>query len=122
MDNRIQAPLIIGGSIITASLILRRGISKLTEDITYAINRNSLISNFSRFGQLDDTSVAVIDDHAYFVQNGTLWIADFVDDDLLMETARPIDLMSLDKPLLKEAMMAVDVLTDIKEHIGLDED
>lgn len=113
MLETLASSVIVGGSILGAAVLVRQSINRQTLNLSYVIAKGSLIANFARFGQLDETSIAVIDEHAYFVQNGTLWIADFKNDDLLMPTARPIDLVNTDGPLLKEAMMAVDVLADI---------
>lgn len=114
--EKIISSFIVGGSIVGASAIVARQIKKLEEALFYSISKAGLVSNFARFGQLDDTSIAVIEEHAFFVQNGTLWIADFKNDDLIMPSARPIDLVNTDGTLLKEAMMAVDVLTDINNE------
>ena len=109
----IIKPLVIGGTIAIGTAVLARRLQSLEDALFYAITKHGLVSNFSRFGQLDDTSIAVIEEHAFFVQNGTLWIADFKNEDLIMPSARPIDLVNTDGTLLKEAMMAVDVLTEI---------
>jgi hypothetical protein len=115
----IVKPLIIGGTIAIGTAVLARRLHSLESALFYAITKHGLVSNFSRFSQLDETSIAVIEEHAFFVQNGTLWIADFKNEDLIMPSARPMDLVNADGALLKEAMMAVDVLTDVN---NIDED
>jgi len=122
MDETIIAACIVGGSVILSSLFVGRRLKMINEGLFYAIIKHGLISNFSRFTQLDNTSVAVIDQHAYYVQNGTLWIADFINDDMVMQSARPLDLVNADNLLLREAMMAVDVLNDIAHDHDHDED
>jgi hypothetical protein len=103
---------IVGGSILIGSFIIYKGIGKMADMMLYGIVRHALVSNFSRFGRLDNTNIAVIDDtRAYFVREGALWVANFQNDDLVMESARPIDLVGVDIELLKEAMIAVDVLS-----------
>ena len=122
----ILASCIVAGSIVGSSIFIGRKIRQMNEAMFFALLKGSLISNFSRFSQLDETSIAVIDQHAYYVQNGTLWIADFFDNDMVMQSARPIDLVNADNLLLREAMMAVDVLNNVvnsqNEEDGEEED
>jgi hypothetical protein len=113
MDASIIAAGIIAGSVIGSSFAISRRLKKIEDGLFYAIIKHALVSNFSRFSQLDEASIAVIDQHAYYVQNGTLWIADYLDDDMVMQSARPVDLVEADSLLLREAMMAVDVLNNV---------
>lgn len=73
--------------------------------------RSALVSNFSRFGDFDDYRIVVIDDiHGYFVRDGALWTVEVENEELVKSTARPMDLITVDSELLKEAMAAVDAL------------
>lgn len=123
MNEAIIGASIIGGSIILSSLLVNRRLKMINEGLFFAIIKHAFVSNFSRFSQLDNTSIAVIDQHAYYVQNGTLWIADFLNDDMVMASARPVDLVNADNLLLREAMIAVDVLNDtMRDQMELVED
>jgi hypothetical protein len=85
--------------------------------------RSAFVANFSRFGDFDDYRIAVIDDkRGYFVRDNALWMVEVEDEELVKSTARPIDLMTVDAELLKEAMAAVDTLhSDFKDMTEDDE-
>ena len=84
-----------------------------------AMIRSALVSNFSRFGNLDEYKIVVIEDsRGYFVRDNALWTCDIVDDEIVNSSTRPVDLIKIDADKLKEVMAAVDTLnTEVHDLI-----
>jgi hypothetical protein len=97
--------------ILSASFVVYRGLRAHASVMFLGLIRAAFIANFSRYGDLETYRVAVVNDtHGFFVRDSALWIAEVDDLTVVKSTARPLDLMTVDAALLKEAMTAVDFL------------
>lgn len=110
-------------TVLFASRIVYNGLRAHASVMFEGMIRAAFIANFSRFGDFDDYRIAVIDDkRGYFVRDNALWMVEVKDEELVKSTARPVDLMTVDAALLKEAMAAVDTLhEDFKDMTEDDE-
>jgi hypothetical protein len=88
-----------------------RGAHLIAYTIQESALRTAFVSNFSRFGDWENYRIAVINGkHGWFVRDGALWLCDMDDEEPVKYSARPVDLVTVDSDMLKEAMAAVDVL------------
>lgn len=118
----IVETVIICLTILLAARIVYRGLRAHASVMFEGMIRSAFVGNFSRFGDFDDYRIAVIDDaRGYFVRDNALWMVEVQDEELVKSTARPVDLMTVDAALLKEAMAAVDTLHSDFSDLGEDE-
>ena len=94
-----------------------RGLHLVAYTIQEASLRSAFVSNFSRFGDWDNYRIAVINEkHGWFVRDGALWLCEMDEEVPVKYSARPVDLVTVDSDMLKEAMAAVDAL-----HVDFDD-
>lgn len=102
---------VIALAIMIAALAIVMQMRKHDEMFYYASMKAALLSNFSRFGEVDPERLVVVDDaRAYFIRDTALWVCDVHDDMLLRQTTRPVDMMTASGEELKEVMAVVDAL------------
>lgn len=117
----VETVLVCLAMIISARIVYR-GLRAHASVMFEGMIRSAFVGNFSRFGDFDDYRIAVIDDaRGYFVRDNALWMVEVQDEELVKSTARPVDLMTVDAALLKEAMAAVDTLHSDFSDLGEDE-
>jgi hypothetical protein len=102
--------LIIALAILVGAFIIYRGLRGFAFLVFESMLRMSLVSNFSRFGDIDEDHLAIMEERGYFVRDQALWVADVVDGTLDKTTSRQLDLFDRDSALLKEARNAVEIL------------
>ena len=60
--------------------------------------------------------IVVVDGAAYWIKNNIFYIADMEGEDVLKETTRQVDTMSMDKVQLEKMMFIIEKLTEGKNH------
>jgi hypothetical protein len=109
--------LIIAAAILLGSVIIYRGLRGFAFVVFEGLLRSSIVSNFSRFGDIDENKLAIMEHRGYFVRDNALWVGDLVDGEIDKTTVRPLDLFNRDSSLLKEARSAVELLhQDVKDR------
>lgn len=56
--------------------------------------------------------IIIVKDKAYWIKDNVFYVADMVDDDVDKTTAKEVDIMSMDKVQLEEAMFIIDKLKE----------
>lgn len=56
--------------------------------------------------------IVIVKDKAYWIKDNVFYVADMVDDDVDKTTAKEVDIMSMDKVQLEEAMFIIDKLKE----------
>lgn len=113
----LVVPVVVVQGITIATLI------RSTMIVHNTMLHAALISNFSRFGDIDPDKLVVIDDsRAYFMRDGSLWTCEVKDDYIIRSTLKVVDVMNMNGPELKEVMAAVDALNMADDDDEDDED
>lgn len=119
---QIIAASIIGVSVGLAARHVYKGLQGHAGAMYEGMIRGALVANFSRFGSLDDTKIVVMEDsRGYFIRDDALWTCEVKDEEVMHSTARPVDLLHIDKENLREVMAAVDTLNTSVEDMTEDE-
>lgn len=103
-------------AILVAALLLYNGMIGMANANFEAQIRSAMIANFSRYGFDKDAKFVIVDDErAYFMHNDAVWRCDVVDDLPMRETAKPVDLMQVNRDELKEVMAVVDIMNGVED-------
>lgn len=83
-------------------------------------NKQSIIprTQLSNYYQEEYVRIAVLDEYAYWITDNTFYMADMDGDDVLKDTARVVDTMSMDKVQLSKIAYIVEVLSEGNNDSG----
>jgi hypothetical protein len=119
-------------SVAVFNIFLRKGITnkklempilKYSQSHIHVLLKPFMPSNSVRFKPIKESQslkyhkdiyikIMVMENKAYWIRDNTLFVADVVDGELVKETSRQVDTMSMDKVQLEKVMFVVEQLTE----------
>ena len=66
----------------------------------------------SKYHDSSQTRILFTEQHAYWIKDNSVYRADVVEGAILNESAKPLDIMSMDKVELDEMMFIIETLTE----------
>lgn len=103
--------LLLSLTIIVSTYIFIRLIKSSSTYLYAGMIHSSLIANFSRYGNMNNMRMVLIDDEtAYFIRENSLWACPVVDEMPLREQAKLVDVFNISPIDLQKVLAAVDAL------------
>lgn len=86
--------------------------SLVGRDLILESIRKSSPTQSSKYLEKIFIKIIIVKDKAYWIKDNVFYVADIVDDDVDKTTAKEVDIMSMDKVQLEEAMFIIDKLKE----------